>query len=214
MHPGPQAAAPPVHPGGAPPRGRRRWGRIVLGILLILFVALPVLAGGIVVLVGADYIGSFRPEARGDVPGSLSFDGGDERYRIALGHGIGRAERGYGEQRAHESEAQVTACTVTFADGTTTEVGGGRGADRQVQGTSYVEVADFDGKPGRTTVDCRFTEEADTFGSVNAAPFMVHKIYPRAKIIGVVTLLAGVALIGAGVLLILWGARRRPVASA
>ncbi|HMJ76617.1 MAG TPA: hypothetical protein VK507_11630, partial [Iamia sp.] len=108
------------YPPPAAPRGRRRWGRIIFGILGIVFVALPLLAVGIVLLVGSTVAGQLDPEAEGRVPGEVTLDAGDERYVVALGSSPGNGTRS--ERRVFADEANQVRCTVTHPDGSTSEL--------------------------------------------------------------------------------------------
>lgn len=188
------------------PRGRRRWGRIVVGILLIVFVSVPALVVGLVLVVGNQVAATLDPEAEGRVPGQVTFDAGTERYVVALGSRPTSGTRS--ERRVFTDEAAQVRCTVTHPDGEESELRGDR-QGTSVQGADYETVGEFTGRGGATTVACAFTDEADLFGTTNDAPLIVHDkreelLYGGIALIGVAVV---VALLATG--LVVWGARRR-----
>jgi len=179
-----------------------------VGILGIIFVALPLLAVGVVLLVGSTVAGQLDPEAEGRVPGEVTLDAGEERYVVALGSSPGTGTRS--ERRVFADEANQVRCTVTHPDGSTSELRGDR------QGTSiettgnYQTIGEFDGQGGDTTVACAFTSETDALGSVNDAPLIVHNKDEQLQYAGFGLIGASVVVILGSVALILWGARRPP----
>lgn len=196
-----------THPQGAP-RGRRRWGRIIVGFLLILFVALPMLAVGILLVIGNQAAATLDPEAVGRVPGEVSFDAGRERYVIALGSGLGSGGT-RSERRVFAGESSEVDCTVTHPDGTTSEVRGNRQV-ASVSTSDYETVGEFTGKGGSTTVECRFRDETDLLGTTNDAPLIVHDKREELLYGGIGFVIGSIVVILASAGLIAWGGRRRP----
>jgi hypothetical protein len=186
---------------------RRRWGRIIVGILGIVFLAVPLLIVGVVLLIGTTIAGQIDPEAEGRVPGEVTFDAGDERYVVALGSRPGSGTRS--ERRVFTGESAQVRCTVTHPDGSTSDLRGDRQATSVETTGNYETIGEFTGKGGETTVECVFTSETDALGTVNDAPLIVHDKNEELQYVGFGLIAASVVVIAVSVLLIVTGARRR-----
>jgi hypothetical protein len=194
-------------------RGGPRWGRIVAGVAVILFLALPCLLAAIVVLVGANIYARTNAVSDGRAPGTLAFDAARTRYVIALSapidglfkglrEGAGRTERR--RQRVYEGEQSNARCTITHPDGSKSQVRGDRQTTSESVGTGYLTVGEFDGKPGATAVACRFDPPKDALGTVTETPLMVHEA-GSLRYVGWGLFLGVFVLAGLGTLLILRG---------
>ena len=95
-----------------------RWSRVIAGIAVIVFLAIPCLIGSI----AAAFIGTgmLRQNALADgrAPGTLRFEAGRERYIVALSakpdgifDGLSRTERRQ-KFRVRDSDASETRCTI------------------------------------------------------------------------------------------------------
>jgi hypothetical protein len=197
-----------------------RWGRILAGIALILFLAVPCLLAAIAVIAGGNLYSRANAVSDGRAPGQLRFVAEEERYVVALSapidglfdglrDGLSRTERRR-RYRVYDGEQAAARCTVTHPDGSRSQLRGDRQTTSESVGVSYLTVGEFDGQEGPTTVDCRFDPPRDALGTPTETPLMVHEA-SSLRFLGW-GLLAGAFLIGgAGVLLILWGTvwRRR-----
>jgi hypothetical protein len=187
------------------------------GVAVILFLALPCLAGAIAVTVGGTYFERKGAEAAGRAPGTIAFDAEDRRYVVALSAKPGglfdlmtRTERRQ-RFRVRDSDANQARCRVTQPDGSVRELRGDRQASAEIVGTSYASVGRFDGQPGRTTVACRFDPAKDLLGTVTETPLMVHARSTTLEVAKIGSFVGIFAFAGIGTLLILWGtAWRRP----
>jgi hypothetical protein len=187
-----------------------RWSRIVAGIAVIVFLAIPCLIGAIAAAVIGTGVVRKNAAAEGRAPGTLRFDSGRERYVVALSakpdgifDGLSRTERRR-RFRVHESDVSQARCTIGHPDGSTSNVRGDRQTISESIGNVYATVGEFDGKGGTTTVACRFDPPQDLLGTPTEAPLMVHE----ATALRYLTwgLLLGVFVFaGLGTLLILWG---------
>lgn len=195
-------------------RGRPRWGRILAGVAVIVFLALPCLVAAIAVIAGANLYSRTNAVGDGRAPGKLTFDAGRKRYVIALSapieglfdglrDGLGRTERRQ-RYRVYDSEQSNARCTITHPDGSTSTVRGDRQTTSESVGVSYLTVGEFEGKGGRTTVDCRFDPPKDLVGTVTETPLMVHEA-TSLRYVGWGLFVGVFVLAGLGVLLILRG---------
>ena len=201
-------------------RGRPRWGRVLLGIAVIVLLALPCLAAAIAVIAGGNLHARSTAVGAGRAPGTLTFDTDRERYVIALSSkldglfdgvrdGLTRTERRR-RFRVYDGEQSKARCTIAHPDGSTARVRGDRQVVSESVGTGYLTVGEFDGKPGRTTVTCRFDPAEDALGNVTETPLIVHPA-GSLRALGWGLLVGVFLLAGAGTLLILWGTVwRRP----
>ena len=193
-------------------KGRIRWLRILAGIGVILFVALPCLLGAILLSVAGNYQLRSNAVSEGRAPGQLRFDAERERYVIALSakpdgtlfDGLSRTER-RAKYRVHESDASEARCTITHPDGSTKSVRGDRQTVRETVGTVYVTVGEFEGRGGATTVDCRFDPPEDLLGTPTETPLMVHEANSTLRYLTWGLFVGVFAFAGLGTLLILWG---------
>jgi hypothetical protein len=195
-------------------RGRPRWGRILGGIAVIVFLGIPCLVAAIALAVGGHLYSRANTTADGRAPGELRFDAADKRYVIALSapieglfdglrDGLTRTERRR-RYRVYEGEQADARCTITHPDGSSQNVRGDRQTISESVGVSYLTVGEFEGKGGPTTVACRFDPAEDALGNVKETPLMVHES-STIRYVGW-GLFVGVFLIaGLGTLLILWG---------
>jgi hypothetical protein len=205
---------PTAHGGAQTTRGRPRWGRILLGIAVIVFLALPCLLAAIAVLAGGNLYSRTNAVSDGRAPGRLTFDAERTRYVIALSvpidglfeglrDGLGRTEsrRRY---RVYSGEQADARCAITHPDGSKAQVRGDRQTTSESVGVSYLTVGEFDGKGGRTTVACRFDPAKDALGAVRETPLMVHEA-SSLRYVGWGLFVGVFVLAGLGALLILWG---------
>lgn len=205
-------------PGGA--RGRVRWGKVVLGVM-VAFLAVLVLVGGIIAAVAGPFFLRADALADGRAPGAIELDAGTSRYVIALGDpeqgsifdGMTRSER-RARYRIRESDQNHARCTVTHPDGSTSEIRGDRQASSTFAFDRYATVGEFTGEGGPTSVACRFDPAEDLLGTPTEAPFMVHPANRLAQYLGVGLIVGSLVLGGLATLLILWGTVwRRPRSS-
>ena len=191
-----------------------RWGRILAGIAIIVFLALPCLVAAIAVLAGGNIYSRANAVSDGRAPGQLTFDSERKGYVIALSapidglfkglrEGLTRTERRR-RYRVYEGEQSDARCTITHADGSKSQVRGDRQAVSESVGVSYLTVGEFDGKGGRTTVACRFAPPKDALGTVKETPLMVHEA-SSLRFVGWGLFVGVFVLAGLGVLLILRG---------
>ena len=191
-----------------------RWGRILAGVAVIVFLALPCLFAAIALIAGGNLYQRSNAVSTGRAPGTLTFEAGSERYVIALSakpegfgglfEGTTRTERRQ-RFRVREGEASEARCSIRHPDGSTSRVRGDRQVASEVVGTSYATVGEFDGKGGRTTVACRFDPPKDLLGTVTETPLMVHEADSLLRWAGWGLFVGVFLLAGAGILLILWG---------
>ena len=195
-------------------RGRPRWGRILAGIAVIVFLALPCLVAAIAVIVGGNLLSRTNAVSDGRAPGKLTFDADRKRYVVALSapidglfdglrEGMGRTERRQ-RYRVYDSEQSNARCTITHPDGSSSKVRGDRQTTSETVGVSYLTVGEFDGQGGRTTVDCRFDPPKDLVGNVTETPLMVHEA-SALRYVGWGLFVGVFVLAGLGTLLILRG---------
>jgi hypothetical protein len=193
-------------------KGRIRWLRILAGIGVIVFVALPCLLGAIVLAIGGNYQLRSNAVTEGRAPGQLRFDAERERYVIALSakpdgtlfDGLSRTER-RAKYRVHDSDANEARCTITHPDESTESVRGDRQNVRESVGNVYITVGEFDGRGGATKVDCRFDPPKDLLGTPTETPLMVHKANSTLRYLTWGLFVGVFAFAGLGTLLILWG---------
>ena len=105
---GPPPFGPPPAP-ALPGKGKVRWLRVLSGIAVITFLAIPCLLVGVVLLASSSFLARTDPVAEGRSPGRVTFDAGRERYVIALGakpdgifDGLTRTERRILEEASRE----------------------------------------------------------------------------------------------------------------
>ena len=192
-------------------KGRIRWTRVIAGVCVIVFLGLPCLAGAIVVSIAGNHHLRTSAVSEGRAPGTLRFDAQDARYTVALSakpdgffDGLSRTERRQ-RFRVHESDASQARCAVTHPDGSTSHVRGDHQTVSETFGTSYVTVGEFDGKPGATSVECRFDPPADLLGTPTETPLMVHETDASLRYLQIGLFLGVFVFAGLGTLLILWG---------
>ena len=198
-------------------RGRIRWMRVIAGICVIVFLGLPCLGGAIVVSIAGNYHLRNSAVSDGRAPGTLRFQARDVRYTVALSakpdgffDGLSRTERRR-KFRVRDSDANQARCAVRHPDGSTTRLRGDRQTFSETFGTSYATVGEFDGKPGTTTVQCRFDPPEDLLGTPTETPLMVHETDASLRFLQIGLFLGVFVFAGLGTLLILWGTVwRRP----
>lgn len=172
---------PPPAPGSGDPRGPVRKGRVISGILLLLFLAAPSLLVMIGAVVGGTVSERTSPIAEGRAPGTLTFRSQDKPYVVALSakpdgffDGLTTSERRT-KFRVRESDATEARCAVRQPDGSVKQIRGDRQTSNVVLGNSYATVGTFRGQPGTTVVACKFDPPKDLLGTVTEAPLMVHE---------------------------------------
>lgn len=195
-------------------RGRTRWGRVIAGVAVIVFLALPCLLAAVAVMVGGHFYQRSNAVGAGRAPGTLTFDAARERYTIALGseldgglgglfEGLSRTERRQ-RFRVYEGEPSKARCSIAHPDGSTSRVRGDRQVASTTVGAGYATVGEFEGKGGSTTVECRFDPADDLLGNPTETPLIVHAA-GSLRYVGWGLFAGAFVLAGAGVLLILWG---------
>lgn len=208
---GPPPFGPPPSGPARPGKVKVRWLRVLGGVAVIGFLALPCLLVGVVLLASSSFLARTDPVAEGRSPGRVTFDAGRERYVIALGakpdgifDGLTRTER---RQKflVREGDANESRCTVTHPDGTTSEIRGDRQAFSETFSNVYATIGEFDGKGGETTVECRFDPSEDMLGTPTEAPLMVHSARTGLRYLSWGLVIGSLVLGGLGTLLILWG---------
>jgi len=201
----------PYGPGSPPPAAARKrsWGRVVLGVLGILLVAVPMLIGSLVILVGVSHVETWDPEVQGIVPGTLELDAAEETtYVVALGTGF-RNETGTGF-KFNTSWALDIRCTITHPDGAREEIRGDRQTSGVTKAGRYASIGRFEGRGGATTVDCLATED-DVFGEEPELPGIVHETDATLQWVGLGLLIGAFAVALGCAGLIVWGVRGRRV---
>lgn len=188
-----------------------RWSRVIAGIAVILFLAVPCLIGAIAASVLGTASLRNNAVAEGRAPGTLSFDAADKRYVIALSakpdgifDGLTRTERRR-KFRVRESDVSEARCTIAHPGRSTSKVRGDRQTISENVGTVYATVGEFDGKGGTTTVACRFDPPKDLLGTRTEAPLMVHEANSSLRLLTWGSFLGVFVFAGLGTLLILWG---------
>ena len=185
--------------------GRKRgWVRIVLGILGILFVAVPMFIAALVFVIGVAGWESLDPEALGGVPGHVSLDAEEgTTYVVALGTGIVN-ETG-GSTSFNTDVARDVRCTIRHPDGAEDSIRGDRQTSSVKRAGDYATVGRFEGRGGETEVDCEATSK-DVFGEERDLPMIVHESNQTLQYVGwglligsVVVFLGCVGLIALGV---------------
>ena len=194
-----------------------RWSRVIAGIAVILFLAVPCLLGAIVAAVaGTAYLRN-NADAEGRAPGALSFDAADKRYVVALSakpdgifDGLSRTER-RAKFRVRESDVSEARCTIAHPGGSRSTVRGDRQTISENVGNVYATVGEFDGKAGTTRIACRFDPPKDLLGTPTETPLMVHEVNSSLRYLTWGLFLGVFVFAGLGTLLILWGTVwRRP----
>ena len=188
-----------------------RWSRIIGGIAVILFLAVPCLVGAVL----AGFVGNAMVRkdavAAGRAPGTLSFDAEEKRYVIALSakpdgifDGLSRTERRR-RFRVRDSDASEARCTIAHPGGAGSRVRGDRQTVSETVGNSYATVGEFDGKGGPTRIACRFDPPKDLLGTPTETPLMVHELDSSLRYATWGSFLGVFVFAGLGTLLILWG---------
>ncbi len=136
---------------GPSPR-RRRWGLVVIGIILAFF-GLGLLVVGAILGAVEQTRSSFDPVAEARTPGTLIFDADDDLYRVAI-----QGER----RRVDASIAANVRCTVELANEATIELNGGRQSISETTG-NIASVGTFDAVAGRTRITCRAPQDGVRF---------------------------------------------------
>ena len=163
--------------------------RIVLGIVGIL-AATGVAFLGAGFLAVENTVGSLDPAARASIPGSVRFDADERDYTISF--------------NTHRPDSLVNdaRCTVTHPNESVSRIRG----DRQNVSLAGETIGEFEGRGGRTRVDCTFVER--DLGNV-AARIVITPQREWIRVAAFVLIGAGVAGILASVALILFGVRAR-----
>lgn len=183
--------------------------RIVLGVLSILFLAVPMLVAALVIIVGIGKWESLDPEAQGRVPGQVTLDADEgATYVVALGTGIIN-ETGGG--RAFNTDvARDVRCTIRHPDGSEDSIRGDRQVSSVTRAGQYATIGKFEGEGGATELDCIATS-TDVFGEERDLPMIVHESNQTLQYVGYGLLVGSVLVVLAGVGLIVWGARGKVV---
>jgi hypothetical protein len=185
----------------APPRKRitteRRERPFRTGIALCV-AGLVVLLVGSAVAYGQQATQILAAEGRAKVPAEITFDADDGAYAIVLLRELPGFER-------TERLVPVTSCEVTLSDDTVVEVSGARqnGSLETDLGTS---LGRFDAIAGATTVACSFVDSVERTGYFAVAPER-----SSIRVISYVLTGVGLAMIAAGIVLIIIGVRGRMV---
>jgi len=201
--------AAPYGPGSPPPAAprKRAWGRVVLGVLGILVVAVPMLVAALVILVGVSRVETLDPEAQGAIPGTLELDADEgTTYVVALGSGFVREIGG----NFNTSWALDIRCTITHPDGTQDEIRGDRQTSSVTKAGTYASIGRFEGRGGATDVDCVATDTT-VFGEEPELPGIVHETNATLQWVGIGLAVGACAVALACTGLIVWGVRGKKV---
>lgn len=183
---------------------RRRWGRIIAGVLA-LGLAVLLLIGGFVVLIGSTQWDAATPQAEGNLPGSVTLDAeADETYVVALGAAWDAPRRSFNTDFALDVR-----CTITHPDGDDEEIRGDRQGSAVTRGGRYATIGTFDGRGGEATVACASTGK-NVFGEEVDLPFLVHDRNGTLRVIWIVLFVAAAVVGVVGGLLLASGIRGRP----
>lgn len=186
-------------------RRKRGWVRIILGILGVVFVAVPMLLAALVILIGVARWESFDPDAQGRVPGRVTLDADSgTTYVVALGTGI-KNETG-GGRSFHTDVAHDVRCTIHHPDGSEDSIRGDRQKNAVSRTGEYASVGQFEGKGGTTDLDCVVTSK-DIFGEERDVPMIVHESNQTLQYVGYGLLIGSVVLTLGCVGLIVLGVR-------
>lgn len=190
--------------------GRKRgWVRIVLGILGILFVAVPMLIAALVIVIGVGRWESLDPEAQGRVPGQVSLDTEEgTTYVVALGTGIVN-ETGGGAS-FNTDVARDVRCTIQHPGGGEDAIRGDRQTSSTTHAGDYATVGRFEGRGGETDVVCEATSK-DVFGEERDLPMIVHESNQTLQYVGWGLLFGSVVVFLGCVGLIILGVRGKKV---
>lgn len=190
-------------------RRKRGWVRIVLGILGILFVAVPMLVAALVIVIGVGRWESLDPEAQGRVPGQVTFDAEDgTTYVVALGTGIIN-ETG-GGRSFNTDVARDVRCTIRHPDDSEDTIRGDRQTSAVTRSGQYASVGQFEGRGGTTVLDC-FATSTDVFGEERDLPMIVHGSNQTLQYVGYGLLIGSAVVVLGCAGLIVFGARGRAV---
>lgn len=168
------------------------------GIALCIVGLVVLLAGGALAY-GAQATQLLGATDRGELPADLRFDAEARRYAIVLLRELPGSE-------SIDRLVAKTACDVTLADGSSVEVSGARqsGSIETDLGTS---IGRFDAPEGPTTVVCAFDDTVVRTGYFVA----VAPERDSIRIVSYILMGIGLAVIAAGVLLVIIGARGHTV---
>jgi hypothetical protein len=135
-----------------PPKGRRRWGLLIAGIVAAIF-GLIVLIGGAVVSMGAAAAVTLDPVAKARTPDVMTFDAETGRYDPFAVH-----ER----RKGSIGSAASFDCTVTLADGDEMTIDGAvQAVSEEVANTET--IGSFTAVKGETTIECDAGREGEVF---------------------------------------------------
>gem|GEM_PF-6477655 len=190
--------------------GRKRgWVKIVLGILGILFVAVPMLIASLVIVIGVAGWEALDPEAQGRVPGQVSLDTEDgATYVVALGTGLVN-ETG-GGKAFNTDVARDVRCTIHHPDGGEDKIRGDRQTSSTTSAGDYATVGRFEGRGGETEVDCEATSK-DVFGEERDLPMIVHESNQTLQYVGWGLLIGSIVVALGCVGLVVLGIRGKKV---
>lgn len=190
FNPNPQFNSGQFNPGtqfnAAPPaQGKRRWGLVIVGIIVAVIGLITLIVGAVAGLVEQTR-SSLDPEAESRAPGSLVFDADDDTYIVSV----------EGERYVSDSSAAANVvCTVTLADGRTLELdGGSQGISEET--ANIATVGNFDAVAGPTTIACTSPDDIRFFVDDESD---VKKFGTIGMIVGAILLVIGASLILFGV---------------
>lgn len=165
----------------------------VLFALLCFLAGAAAVFGGVAVLAFEQRVQDITADARGEIPGSVSFQADARKYNVLLGFGT------------NSSIAVDARCEARLADGSVRRMRG----DRQgvaVRGVAST-IGAFTAVAGPTTVQCGWADA----GEDREVKFSVAKVRTTLRVVAFVAVGAGLLIIGLG-LLVLLRRRRGPSA--
>lgn len=197
-------------PGQNPGKGPIRVGTLIGGIAIAV-VALVLLLSGIGAQTASVWLNKRNPVAETQGPGKLSFDASDNTYVIALGTSeeswsnfeLSKSER-WEKFRVYDGDVNAARCTIDHPSGKDERKRGDRQVTSVTLGVAYASVGRFDGRGGKTTVECTFDPPTVTrFGDgenlgkrkvERTVPFMVHRTGGWLSTLGWIAIGAAVLL--------------------
>jgi hypothetical protein len=168
------------------PQRRRRWGWVVLGIVLTLLGLMVTITGAIAGL-ASDTAASIDPDGEARTPDTIRFEADARNYEVML---VG------GRRSVSSSVADSTTCEVRLANERRITLDGSRQGVSSTN-ANIASIGNFDAVEGITTVDCNA-------GGRQGVRYIVDST-SRLEAAAIWLLIAGCVVIGIGVSLLLAG---------